>query len=271
MLLKNANGTLPIDLDTGGRAGGAVRRIAVIGKAADAGVVAAGGGSGHVDGPYTVSALQGIRAHIASLGRLHGAGTDAAGGASSSSCSFENGTDYYQLFVPSISASSAAECCALCAAKSDCSFFSFSAKKKTCWFKTSDAGRKADADVTSGSPLAPGAVIVDYVESDSAAAAAAASAADLAIVVGAASSSEGFDRKSLALDDGADALITAVAKAAPGRTIVAMSTPGAILTPWRDAVREAATRAARAQRVARRGGSHCRQFLPGPGRWQRAG
>ena len=29
VLLKNANGTLPINLDTGGRAGGAVRRIAV--------------------------------------------------------------------------------------------------------------------------------------------------------------------------------------------------------------------------------------------------
>ena len=71
--------------------------------------------------------------------------------------------------------------------------------------------------------------------SDLARAAALAARADVALVFAASDSSEGADRRSLSLDDGADALITAVAAANP-KTVVAAVAPGAVLTPWRDAV-----------------------------------
>ena len=71
--------------------------------------------------------------------------------------------------------------------------------------------------------------------SDPARAAALAAQADVALVFVATDSSEGADRRSLSLDDGADALIAAVAAANP-KTVVAAVAPGAVLTPWRDAV-----------------------------------
>jgi beta-glucosidase len=211
VLLKNVGGVLPL--------GASVKRIAVIGKAADAAVVSAGGGSGHVNGPYVISPLHGIRVR---------ANRNASAGA----CSLEAGTDYYQLLSKSVPASSAEQCCDLCSASAACSFFSFSQSKGACWLKDSDDGRRADASIISGSV---GGVLVTYVASDADGAKAAAAAADVAIVVGATSSSEGFDRTSLGLDDGVDALISAVAAVQP-KTIVVMSTVGATLTPWRDEV-----------------------------------
>eukprot|EP00756_Hemistasia_phaeocysticola_P001761 Hpha_TRINITY_DN11228_c0_g1::TRINITY_DN11228_c0_g1_i1::g.167526::m.167526/K05349/bglX; beta-glucosidase len=67
------------------------------------------------------------------------------------------------------------------------------------------------------------------------AAVAAAKAADLAIVFGSAHSGEGSDRKDLSLGGNIDSVIPAVA-AAQSSTIVVMTVPGPILTPWRDAV-----------------------------------
>lgn len=58
--------------------------------------------------------------------------------------------------------------------------------------------------------------------------------ADVVVVIAAATSTEGVDRFSLALDDNVDDLIFAVAKIRP--TVVLMQTPGAVLTPWRDNV-----------------------------------
>ena len=66
-------------------------------------------------------------------------------------------------------------------------------------------------------------------------AAAAAKAADLAIVFGSAHTGEGHDRDNLNLEGNIDEVIPAVA-AAQKRTIVVLSTPGSILTSWRDAV-----------------------------------
>jgi len=57
---------------------------------------------------------------------------------------------------------------------------------------------------------------------------------DVLIAVGAATSKETKDRESLSLDDGIDSLIMRVATLRP--TVVAMMTPGAVLTPWRDRV-----------------------------------
>ena len=91
---------------------------------------------------------------------------------------------------------------------------------------------------------APSASIAYVSGADPAAAAAAAAAADVAIVFGGTLSHEGGDRASLSLDDGCDdkvqcgknassqnALIEAVAKA-NAKTVVVLSVPGAVLTPW---------------------------------------
>ena len=72
--------------------------------------------------------------------------------------------------------------------------------------------------------------------SDTAAAAALARASDVAVVFVATTSSEGSDRKSLNLDDNGNALVAAVA-AVNHNTVVVAATPGALLTPWRDAVK----------------------------------
>jgi beta-glucosidase len=89
---------------------------------------------------------------------------------------------------------------------------------------------------------------------DLAAAVAAAKDADVAVVFVATLSHEGGDRASLSLDDGCvadsrspnqckgnakaqNAMVEAVAAAAPKKTIVVMSIPGAVLTPWSPKVR----------------------------------
>ena len=62
---------------------------------------------------------------------------------------------------------------------------------------------------------------------------------DVAIVVGGTTSGESVDRPNLSLDSGADALIAAVAAAAP-KTVALVAAPGAFLTPWRAEVAAAA-------------------------------
>ena len=62
---------------------------------------------------------------------------------------------------------------------------------------------------------------------------------DVAIVVGGTTSGESADRPNLSLDSGADALIAAVAAAAP-KTVALVAAPGAFLTPWRAEVAAAA-------------------------------
>merc|ERR1719188_1517060 len=59
--------------------------------------------------------------------------------------------------------------------------------------------------------------------------------ADVAIVVAGTTSGESRDRVNLALDDGADKLISAVARKAK-HVIVLLQVPGAVLMPWRDSV-----------------------------------
>jgi beta-glucosidase len=71
-------------------------------------------------------------------------------------------------------------------------------------------------------------------------AASLASKADVAIIFVGTSSSEGIDRSSLNVDGNGDDLIRAVAAKQPN-TIVVVSTPGAILTPWRNQVKAVLT------------------------------
>ena len=107
----------------------------------------------------------------------------------------------------------------------------------------SEGAAKTFARVTwhASSPLralraaAPG-VRIDYLDGrDPAAAAAAAKAADVAIVFGTQWRTEAQDLPSLALPDGQDQLIRAVAAANP-RTVVVLETGGAVLMPWLDQV-----------------------------------
>lgn len=77
---------------------------------------------------------------------------------------------------------------------------------------------------------APGARVTFVDGNDSAAAAAAARDADVAIVFATQWAGEGFD-VSLALKDGQDGLISAVA-AANRKTVVVLQTGGPVLTPW---------------------------------------
>ena len=74
---------------------------------------------------------------------------------------------------------------------------------------------------------------------DLSAAVALARTVDVVIVVGGTTSGESVDRPNLSLDHGGDALIAAVAAAAP-KTVALVAAPGAFLTPWRGAVAAAA-------------------------------
>merc|ERR1719464_2162313 len=62
----------------------------------------------------------------------------------------------------------------------------------------------------------------------------AAARADVAVVVAATTSGESEDRQHLNLDDGAEALIDAVARKA--KKTVLLQVPGAVVMPWRNGV-----------------------------------
>ena len=75
-------------------------------------------------------------------------------------CVTENATNMQGFDIGSISAADAGVCCAACKTNASCQFWSFKAScsagsdggcSGTCYFKSSDAGRTADADFTSGS------------------------------------------------------------------------------------------------------------------------
>lgn len=84
-----------------------------------------------------------------------------------------------------------------------------------------------------------GVTVLSSVDDNVSSALDVAAQADVTIVVGATTSGEHEDRETLSLDNGADALISAVAAKAKA-TVVLTQVPGTILTPWRDAVDAAA-------------------------------
>lgn len=83
--------------------------------------------------------------------------------------------------------------------------------------------------------LAGGAAVLSSPTDDIDAALDVAKQADVVIVVGAVESTNRADRANLTLDNGVDALITAVAEVNP-KTVVLLEVPGAVLTPWREQV-----------------------------------
>eukprot|EP00928_Gymnodinium_smaydae_P063437 TRINITY_DN46_c1_g2_i1.p1 TRINITY_DN46_c1_g2~~TRINITY_DN46_c1_g2_i1.p1 ORF type:complete len:887 (-),score=95.81 TRINITY_DN46_c1_g2_i1:349-3009(-) len=82
---------------------------------------------------------------------------------------------------------------------------------------------------------AAGIEVIESVTDSVSSAVSAAEKSDLAIVVAATTSEEGKDRADLHLDNGADALIDAVAKVAK-KTVVLCQVPGAVVMPWRGSV-----------------------------------
>lgn len=95
--------------------------------------------------------------------------------------------------------------------------------QKAVWFP--------DAPLAAVREAAPGATVVFDDGSDPARAAQAAAGADVVLLFAYQWQAEGVDLPSLALPDGQDALITAVARSNP-RTVVVLETGGPVLMPW---------------------------------------
>lgn len=211
VLLQNY-GILPLDPTS-------VGTVAVIGNAASAGVITGGGGSGSVVPYYQVTPLQGI--------------TEALSPGVVGQCTFDVGYDYYQPYNPSSPGKSAQDCCNQCANYPGCNAFSYEAldNNGTCWFKPNSSGRRVNPAVTAGNCSNPMRNVLFDDGSNFTNSALVASQASVAIVVIAATSSEGSDRPNLLFPGDQDALVYAVAAAQPN-TIVVMINPGVVLTNW---------------------------------------
>jgi beta-glucosidase len=234
VLLQNDMGLLPLSSTK-------PLKLAIIGQQAESPVVH-GGGSGQVVPYYTSAPLDAIKAVLGI------AMSKPVPAASCKTVQLDHGFDYRNTDAQtSTGASSVDACCQACAARVSppCNYFTWVSDTKTCWMKGSMANRVADASATSGEcrkpqPTGPqcntaGDKCVYYHDgSDAAAAAKVAASADVTIVFASTSSSEGGDRGSLNLDNGADALIDAIAASVgKAKVAVAMVQPGAVLTPWR--------------------------------------
>jgi len=227
ILLKNT-GVLPLTKS--------VKTIAIIGAEAFSPTVH-GGGSGQVQPYYTISPLASIRARFGITGSS----------VAPNNCSdgvYEKGVDFHNTHSQTnAKAATVEDCCKLCAAHLSCNAFTY--RWGTCWMKTDASGRKAASDAVSAvckkGPLPPqddchDGVCVPYSNgANTTEAAILAKGADVSIIFVGTSSHEGGDRSDLGLGK-QDALIEEVAKVAGSKTIVVAVTPGALLTPWRDAV-----------------------------------
>ena len=87
-----------------------------------------------------------------------------------------------------------------------------------------------------GSSATVNLVIVTNTNSNLADATAAATNADITIVMAGVVTSEGSDRPNLSLPNNQDAMISAVAAAAPGKTVLVLKDGDAVLMPWIDQV-----------------------------------
>ena len=249
VLLKNQGGLLPLTAASASTPGPV--KIALIGLGSVYPVVG-GGGSGSVFPAYIATPLQ----------ALHEA-FGLAGGQVSYQCSaadsWEQGVGIAQWGCEATPASSAQDCCDRCGAYAHCAAWTYrdswcgmyptAAHKKKAGYSTSTTG-------TVIKTLPPQGVwtcnskqqCVAFADgTDATLAATLAKEADAAVIVASAFSKEGSDREDLTLNAwstetcnvvpaGQDELIATVAAAAPGKVVVALAVPGAVLTPRRDAV-----------------------------------
>lgn len=179
VLLKNNNNLLPLP-KTG------LTNVAIFNAPAQQSVITGGGGSGSVVPKYQISPLGGINL--------------ALNGAVRDTCTFDSPNyDYYQPGNPSSSSPNAQDCCDQCRARADCNAWTF--YENECYFKTNNSGRVYSEGRQSGTVPAGNVTINYYYGNDPQTAASIAAKADVAICVLATTSSEGSDRKNLALPD----------------------------------------------------------------------
>ena len=226
-----------------------VKTLALFGAQAQSAIVG-GGGSGAVGPAYVVSPMEAIRAR---LGFPAGPPTAPTTRNNCSQAHWLPGIDFVNTVdQTSGKATSTAECCAMCAARPGCLYFTF-VHNQTCWMKGSNAGATKHGASVSGScyatkpkpkPECHNGYCLSYTSPTATAqeVAAAVAAADVSLVFGATTSSEGEDRLDLTLsngghspDKGQDELFAAVAVAAiaAGKPSVGVTvSPGALRTPW---------------------------------------
>lgn len=242
VLLKNDHGLLP--LSTAGPI-----KIAIMGKGAVAPIVG-GGGSGSVFPSHVVTPYQGLLAAF---------GLDQVDASMSYQCGeMEHDVGIAQWGCESSPAASAEECCAICGSFQLCEYWVFnagtcglypsSAHKKSVGYKGSIAGsanKKMPPTAWNCNAQAQCLAFIDG--SDVEAAEALALEADVTVIVVGTFAKEASDRASLSfapftsedcnvVPAGQDDLILRVGAATQGKVVVAMTAPGAVLTPWKDAV-----------------------------------
>jgi len=139
-------------------------------------------------------------------------------------------TDYYQPDNPSSPSTGPDDCCNQCRERIDCNAWTY--YENSCYFKNDASGKITSQGRQSGTvPPANVATPVQYYGgNDVNAAVALAQKSDVAICLLATSSSEGSDRRNLALPDQQVAICNAVGKVQ--KTIAVIITPGAVLTDW---------------------------------------
>ena len=220
IMLKNENGALPLR--------SSIRHVAIFGQQAHNPTVG-GGGSGAVGPAYVVSPMQAIREK---LGFPAGPPPATSTPNNCSSAQWLKGLDFVNTVDQSSAAcKSTAECCAMCAARRGCLYFTF-IQNATCWMKGSNTNPRANGAAISGGcyahnpklrPECHAGVCLSYTPPTASEeeVASAVAAADISLVFGATSSSEGEDRHDLTLDNGGhskdkgqDELFSTVASAA---------------------------------------------------------
>ena len=222
VLLKN-DGVLPLKPH--------VKTIAILGKNGGQGVTIHGGGSGQVQPTYVITPLQGLAAHYRPKAK---------------NCTFRNDTDfmaYPSRNIPDVK--SKEDCCQVCFQNyPSCMYFTFT-PPSGCWLHSLAGNFVRHDGYVSGSCIDPSAgtmVNITYDDgTDLEKAVDLAKISDVAIVFVGTSSHEGADRTNLSFPYEQDALVTAVAKAAKGKTVVVAFTPGAALMPWAKDVSAALT------------------------------
>jgi hypothetical protein len=248
VLLKNENNLLPL---AAASSGGAIK-VAVIGMGSVAPVVG-GGGSGSVFPSYVSTPLEAITQalNIDGLGKV----TFQCAAADT----FEQDVGYAQWGCESSPASSVQDCCDRCGAYAHCTYWAYN-DNWCSMYPTNQHKKKAGySGNTAGSVIRTlpkqgvwqcndkHQCVAFSDGTDTVQAANLSKEATVVLVTASSFAKEGGDRDDLSLaafssetcgvvPPGQDELISTVAAAAPGKVVVALSVPGAVLTPWRDVV-----------------------------------
>jgi beta-glucosidase len=241
VLLKNIGNLLPFPQQK-------PIKIAVMGMGAVAPIVG-GGGSGAVFPSHVVTPYQALSSLF-----------EIPGGETTYQCSAETESDvgYAQWGCECIPSASVAECCTQCGAYQHCTTWTFKGNS-CCLYPTSSHKKHAGYEgVTAGSVIKTYPVegkwqcndkkqCLSFASREGDVAISLAKEADLVLIIAGTFAKEGNDRPDLSLKafttedcnvvpEGQDELISSVASVSGAKTVVALTVPGAVLTPWRDQV-----------------------------------